>query len=95
MRKLLIGAIFVGAMALDANPAPAYPLGPQAAWCAVINLGPGDAYWDCRYASIEQCRPNVLAGNRGFCNPNPAYVGMAAAPEPVRRRHHRRHVQRY
>ena len=43
----------------------------QAPWCAVITIGEDSVYWDCRYSSIEQCRPNVLAGNRGFCNPNP------------------------
>jgi hypothetical protein len=30
--------------------------------------------WDCTYRSIEECRPNVIAGNRGFCNPSPYYV---------------------
>ena len=42
----------------------------EAPWCAVISEG----YWDCRYHSIEECRPNVLAGNRGWCNPNPYFV---------------------
>jgi hypothetical protein len=36
----------------------------SAPWCAVIELGPGSVYWDCQYRSIEECRPNVLAGNR-------------------------------
>jgi hypothetical protein len=31
------------------------------AWCAVISEG----CWDCQYRSIEECRPNVLAGKRG------------------------------
>ncbi|MGB7780289.1 MAG: hypothetical protein WCF86_02030, partial [Pseudolabrys sp.] len=30
--------------------------------------------WDCRYHTFAECQPNVLAGNRGFCNPNPSYV---------------------
>jgi hypothetical protein len=42
-----------------------------AAWCAVIKDGD---YWDCQYRSLEDCRPNVLAGNRGWCNPNPYFV---------------------
>ena len=49
----------------------------SAPWCAVISLGDGDVHWECIYQSIEQCRPNILAGNRGFCNPNPYYVGAA------------------
>ena len=52
----------------------------EAPWCAVIALGYGQAYWECLYRSIEECRPHVLAGNRGFCNPNPA-----AVPAPARR----------
>jgi len=43
----------------------------DAPWCAVINIAGGDVYWDCRYHTIEECRPNVIAGNRGFCNLNP------------------------
>jgi hypothetical protein len=30
----------------------------------------------------------VLAGNRGFCNPNPYFV---ASNQPIERRHHRKH----
>jgi hypothetical protein len=59
------------------------PAKAQAPWCAVITIGEDSVYWDCRYSSIEQCRPNVLAGNRGFCNPNPYF---AAAHQPVERR---------
>jgi hypothetical protein len=55
----------------------------SAPWCAVISLGAGDVHWECIYQSIEQCRPTILAGNRGFCNPNPYYVGVA---EPRRSR---------
>src|SRR5215475_7281582 len=43
----------------------------DAPWCAVILEG----YWDCQYHSIEECRPNVVAGNRGFCNLNPRWPG--------------------
>ena len=39
-----------------------------AAWCAVIK---GGEYWDCQYRSLEDCRPNVIGGGRGWCNPNP------------------------
>jgi len=56
----------------------------SAPWCAVISLGAGDVHWECIYQSIEQRRPTILAGNRGFCNPNPYYVG-AAEPRRSRR----------
>lgn len=55
----------------------------NAPWCAVLSMGDGDAHWDCTYRSIEECRPNVLAGNRGWCNPNPAW-----RPVELRQRKH-------
>ena len=54
---------FVGLQSAKAGTAP---------WCAVIATGNGNDHWDCQYGSIEECRPNVLAGNRGWCNPNPS-----------------------
>ena len=41
------------------------------AWCAVIKDGD---HWDCQYRSLEDCWPNVLGGNRGWCSPNPYFV---------------------
>jgi len=56
---------------------------------ALLAFGPQpvNGYWDCQYRSIEECRPNVLAGNRGWCNPNPYFVpkGVAANGRSVRR----------
>ena len=46
----------------------------NAPWCAVVNIGTGEVYWDCQYQTFEACAPNVIAGNRGFCNINPTYV---------------------
>jgi hypothetical protein len=43
----------------------------NAPWCAVIPMGDGDVHWDCEYNSVQACQPNVIAGNRGFCNVNP------------------------
>ncbi len=39
--------------------------------CAVIELGNDDSYWDCRYRTVEECVPHILAGNRDGCNVNP------------------------
>lgn len=90
MHKVLIAAVFAAAMLIDIRPAPAQ----QGPWCAVVSMGWGDAQWDCRYASIEDCRPNVIAGNRGFCTQNPAWPGWhgrAEAPAPPAQRHRRRY----
>jgi hypothetical protein len=54
-------------------------------------MGDGDMQWSCEYRSFEECRPNVLAGNRGWCNPNPYFV--VSDPSPERRRHTKRHAR--
>ena len=87
--------IFAATLALLASLA--FGLQPAAAdyygapWCAVIAMGDGDMQWDCEYRSVEDCRPNVLAGNRGWCNPNPSFVAANVSAE---RRHHRKHRAR-
>jgi hypothetical protein len=56
-------------------------------WCAMVNTGFGNLSELCDYNTFEECRPNVVAGNRGFCTENPRYK-----PEPVKHRT-RRHVR--
>ena len=94
MRHLLIaGAALAAGLVSLLTPASAYYVrGPEAPWCAVVNTGMGNVVWDCHYASVEACRPHVIAGNRGFCNHNPYYGGPAVVEH---RRHWRRHVYRY
>jgi hypothetical protein len=65
--------------------------GGQAPWCAVISIGEGEVYWDCQYRTVEECVPNVIAGNRGFCNLNP-YGPVASPPAAVSKRHFKRHA---
>jgi Protein of unknown function (DUF3551) len=92
--RYLLGALVLGAAFAGAQPASGYYVAPsqQAPWCAVMNMGTGSMYWDCSYATIEACTPNVIAGNRGFCNPNP-YFAYAAPPERIR--HRRRQVRHW
>ena len=78
IRIVPAAALGIAALLLDLHPARAAGVAP---WCAVISMGRGDAYWDCQYSSIEQCVPHVIAGNRGFCNPNPAFIGSTAQPK--------------
>src|SRR5262245_28447472 len=66
----LAGAVAFAALVLSLQPAGA----TEAPWCAVTSGGDGDMHWDCHYRSIEECLPNVLAGNRGWCNPSPYFV---------------------
>ena len=75
---MIFAAVATVAAALEfgLQPAAAY----EAPWCAVVSMGTGSVYWDCQYRSFEECyrKGNVLAGNRGFCNPSPYYVANAA-----------------
>jgi hypothetical protein len=80
---LVATAAFAGVIA-SLQPAQAY----NAPWCAVIETGTGGSYWDCQYRSFEDCyrRGNILAGNRGFCNPSPYYVAGSAEQRQTRNR---------
>lgn len=88
VRALCAIALVIAAIALDQRPVEAQAY--AAPWCAVINMGL-DVHWDCQYWSIEQCSSTVLAGNRGWCNPNPYYRRV----EPQNRRYirHRHYRQ--
>jgi hypothetical protein len=84
-RAILLAATVIAAFSALSGPASA-DYRNNAPWCAVYSLGFGSVVWDCRYASIEACRPNVVSGNRGFCNHNPGYEPPVG---PVRKRHKR------
>jgi hypothetical protein len=56
-------------------------LGVEAPWCAVTKDGD---HWDCRYWSAAECQPNVVTGNRGWCNQNPYFVAVATKRRPAR-----------
>jgi hypothetical protein len=81
-RAILLAATVMAAFSALSGPASADYRG-NAPWCAVYSLGFGSVVWDCRFASVEACRPHVIAGNRGFCNHNPGYKGPV---EPSRKR---------
>lgn len=92
MRHSLIGAAAAAGLAILASgAAEAQPnfMGPGR-WCAVTNMG-RNVVWDCIYPSIEACRPNVIAGNRGFCNLNPSYAGPPVEYRKYKRKKHRRY----
>jgi uncharacterized protein DUF3551 len=75
--------VTIAGVAFTPVPARAY----EAPWCAVTSKGNGNAYWDCQYASIEQCQPHVVGGDRGWCNPNPGFIaGPADHRPPAKRR---------
>jgi hypothetical protein len=85
MRFLLVVGAGAVALCFDAPASRA-----DAPWCAVVSVGTGNAYWDCRYRTVEECTPNVLGGNRGFCNPNPSYTPEKGALKKHRSAHSQR-----
>ena len=81
MQFILIVVTIAAAILFDVRPSAAY----QGPWCAVENIG-GDVRYDCSMRTLEQCVPLIIAGNRGFCSPNPYYRGPEAAPPRVKRK---------
>ena len=87
--KLLFAAVGLAAVLCFATPASQAGYYGNAPWCAVVNQGAGNVVWECEYDTIEQCVPNVLAGNRGFCGRNPYYRDWQQPP--TARHHYQRH----
>ena len=83
-RMILVATVALAGAIVGLRPAQAY----EAPWCAVIETGTGSSYWDCQYNSFDDCyrRGNILTGNRGFCNHNPAYVAGPAEQRQTRNR---------
>jgi hypothetical protein len=85
MRLMFTITAIAAALCLDISASKASGYAP---WCSVVSIGNGTVIWDCRYRTVEECSPNVIAGNRGFCNPNPWYEPRTIAPGKHRKRHH-------
>jgi len=89
MRQILLAVVAFTAIFLSATePGSAYS--GSAPWCAVVTVGRGASVERCIYRSFEECQPNVIAGDRGFCNTNPYWAAAQVAPAPkprVRRKH--------
>jgi hypothetical protein len=81
MRIALPIAAFALIPCADDSPSLAQAYGP-APWCAVMETGGGSYQRECVYDSIEDCAPNVIAGNRGFCQQNPFYRAVPAQYPP-------------
>ena len=59
----------------------------EGAWCARTNTGAGRIEENCVFDSLEACRRTTISGNRGFCSPNPAFVGSNENPNRKRKRY--------
>jgi hypothetical protein len=89
MRLSVAAIALAGATCSGVTASHAYGTAP---WCAVVNIG-GVMRWDCDYQSIDECMPNVLAGNRGFCNLNPEYRAPADPTAMTYPKHHKPRAQ--
>jgi hypothetical protein len=93
--KLIFAAAACAAvLSLDVPAAHAAAAWRENPWCAVIDYGDGGVTWECNYRTFEECYPNVLAGNKGSCNLNPAGPGPQAATSAAyqpRKKHHVQH----
>ncbi len=89
MRRFAL-TIAAGVTALCASAAASHAQTyGDAQWCAVVSPTDGNIQWDCFYHTAAECAPNVIAGQRGFCNVNPYWTGGAAVattPVPHRKR---------
>src|SRR6516162_1165107 len=77
-----IRVVVAAAILFDIRPSGAY----QGPWCAGTSRGAGSFVYNCSMRTLEQCVSEVIAGNRGFCNPNPYYRGPEAAPPRGKRK---------
>jgi hypothetical protein len=71
MRIVLLVTPVAAIMLHDRRASHAYE-GP---WYALSDIGGGVIQGNCSMRSLEMCRQEVIAGNRGFCNPNPRWQG--------------------
>jgi hypothetical protein len=74
---MLIVTAVAAAMLLDPRASQAYEM----PWCALTEIAGGAMYENCTIPTFELCVQEVIAGNRGFCIPNPRWQ----APRPAAR----------
>jgi hypothetical protein len=77
---MLIATAVAAAMLLDPRASQAY----ERPWCALTDIGGGVMHENCTLPTFEMCVQEVIAGNRGFCIPNPRWQVPAPAPRQPR-----------
>jgi len=74
---MLIATAVAAAMSLNLRASQAY----ERPWYALTDIGGGVMHENCTIPTFEMCVQEVIAGNRGFCIPNPRWQ----APGPAAR----------
>jgi len=88
MRVMLV-IVAAAALLVGLRAGHAYGQGP---WCAVQSIGAGFVTETCTFQTLEQCVPEVIAGNRGFCKENIRWPGWHSGVERPKR-HHKHHTR--
>jgi hypothetical protein len=84
MRLMLIVVTVAVVMLVDLRVSQA----TQMPWCAGTSTGHAFHY-NCSLPTYEMCVQEVIAGNRGFCSPNPYYRGPDVPLRAKRKRYYR------
>jgi len=71
MRIILLATVAAAAISLNLRASQAY----ERPWCALTDIGGGVMHENCTIPTFEMCVQEVIAGNRGFCIPNPRWQG--------------------
>jgi hypothetical protein len=71
MQIILLATAVAAAMSLSLRASQAY----ERPWCALTDIGGGVMHENCTIPTFEMCVQEVIAGNRGFCIPNPRWQG--------------------
>jgi len=79
--SMLIVVTVAVAMLLDLRVSQA----TQMPWCAGTSKGDFFSY-NCSLPTYEMCVQEVIAGNRGFCSPNPYYRRPEFVPPRAKRK---------
>ena len=77
---MLIVMAVAAATLLDPRASHAY----ERPSCAPTEIGGGAMYENCSIPTFELCVQEVIAGNRGFCIPNPRWQAPAPAARQPR-----------
>jgi len=80
VRRMLIVIAAGAALLLDPRASQAY----EKPWCALTEIAGGAMYENCTIPTFELCVQEVIAGNRGFCIPNPRWQAPGPAPRQPR-----------
>jgi hypothetical protein len=81
MRLMLIVVTVAVATLFDLRVSQA----TQMPWCAGTSKGDFFSY-NCSLPTYEMCVQEVIAGNRGFCSPNPYYRRPEFVPPRAKRK---------